>query len=79
METDTNLTLVRTLLKLARQSKPIGANYFCDASVLARAGIPSVVFGPGDIAQAHTDDEWIDLKSLDRAAQILLKFFQSLP
>jgi acetylornithine deacetylase/succinyl-diaminopimelate desuccinylase-like protein len=79
METDTNLTLVRTLLKLARQSKPIGANYFCDASVFARAGIPSVVFGPGDIAQAHTVDEWIDLKSVERAAEILLKFFQFLP
>jgi acetylornithine deacetylase/succinyl-diaminopimelate desuccinylase-like protein len=78
METDPNLPLVRTLLKLARQSKPTGANYFCDASVLARAGIPSVVFGPGDIAQAHTADEWIELKSVDRAAAMLLKFFHSL-
>lgn len=79
METDPNLPLVRSLLTLARQSKPSGVNYFCDASVLARAGIPSVVFGPGDIAQAHTADEWIELKSVDRAAAMLLKFFQSLP
>jgi acetylornithine deacetylase/succinyl-diaminopimelate desuccinylase-like protein len=79
METDPNLPLVRTLLKLARQSKPSGANYFCDASVLARAGMPSVVFGPGDIAQAHTADEWVELKSVDRAAAMLLKFLQSLP
>ena len=79
METDPNLPLVRYLLKVARQSKPSGVNYFCDASVLAQAGIPSVVFGPGDIAQAHTADEWIDLKSVDRAVAILLKFFQSLP
>ena len=79
METDPNLPLVRSLLTLARQSKPSGVNYFCDASVLARAGIPSVVFGPGDIAQAHTADEWVELKSVDRAAAMLLKFFQSLP
>ena len=32
--------------------------YGTDASTLAEAGIPSVVFGPGDIAQAHTCDEW---------------------
>jgi acetylornithine deacetylase/succinyl-diaminopimelate desuccinylase-like protein len=79
METDPNLPLVRTLLKLAGQSKPCGVNFFCDASVFARAGIPSVVFGPGDIAQAHTADEWVELKSVERAAAMLLKFFQSLP
>jgi acetylornithine deacetylase/succinyl-diaminopimelate desuccinylase-like protein len=79
METDAKLPLVRILLELARQSMPIGVNYFCDASVLAQAGIPSVVFGPGDIAQAHTADEWIDLKSVDRAAAMLLKFFQNMP
>ena len=40
--------------------------YFCDASVLGHGGIPSVVFGPGDIAQAHTADEWISLEALER-------------
>jgi succinyl-diaminopimelate desuccinylase len=79
LETDPRLPLVRALLKLNGQRKPLGANFFCDASVLAHAGIPSVVFGPGDIAQAHAADEWIDLKSVDRAAALLLRFFQSLP
>jgi acetylornithine deacetylase len=79
METDPNLPVVKSLLKVARQSKPCGVNYFCDASVLAQAGIPSVVFGPGDIAQAHTADEWVELKSVDRAAAMLLKFFRALP
>ncbi len=44
-----------------------------DASSLAEAGIPAVVFGPGDIAQAHTKDEWIELSQLDRAAEILYR------
>ncbi|HEY3856248.1 MAG TPA: M20 family metallopeptidase [Verrucomicrobiae bacterium] len=79
METDHRLPLAQTLLKIARQSAPLGVNYFCDASVLAAAGTPSVVFGPGDIAQAHTSDEWISLDSLNRATQMLLKFIQSLP
>ena len=66
-------------MQSAGQTRPAGVDYFCDASVLAGAGIPSVVFGPGDIAQAHTADEWIALASLERAQEILLRFFQSLP
>ena len=54
-------------------------NYFCDASVLSRGGIPSVVFGPGDIAQAHTADEWISITQLDQAREMLLDFLKSLP
>jgi acetylornithine deacetylase len=45
-----------------------------DASRVAVAGVPAVVFGPGDIAQAHTKDEWIDLSQLEPAAEILFRF-----
>ncbi|HJZ60327.1 MAG TPA: M20 family metallopeptidase [Gemmataceae bacterium] len=48
--------------------------YGTDASTVAAAGIPAVVFGPGDIAQAHTKDEWIDLAQLEPAAEILFRF-----
>ena len=59
------------------QRKPVGVRYFCDASVLAHGGIPSVVFGPGDIAQAHTADEWISLAALERGKGLLRRFLQS--
>ena len=39
--------------------------YGCDASKLAAAGIPSIIFGPGDIAQAHTKGEFIALTDLE--------------
>jgi acetylornithine deacetylase len=45
-----------------------------DASRVAIEGVPAVVFGPGDIAQAHTKDEWIDLSQLEPAAEILFRF-----
>lgn len=45
-----------------------------DASSVSMAKIPAVVFGPGDIAQAHTKDEWIELDQIDRAAEILYRF-----
>lgn len=47
--------------------------YGTDASTLAAAGIPSVVFGPGDIAQAHTRDEWVSLEQVEKAGEILYR------
>ena len=55
-----------------------GVRYFCDASVLAHHGIPSVAFGPGDIAQAHTAEEWIDLESLKMASRMLSSVFRNI-
>jgi acetylornithine deacetylase len=45
--------------------------YGSDASKLwALARVPSIVFGPGDIAQAHTADEFVPLEELPRAAAV---------
>lgn len=52
-------------------SRQIAARYGTNASVFAAAGVQSVVFGPGAIAQAHTADEWIELAQVDTAADIL--------
>jgi acetylornithine deacetylase/succinyl-diaminopimelate desuccinylase-like protein len=79
LETDPHLPLVQSLMRCAGQARPLGVDYFCDAAVLAAGGIPSVVFGPGNIAQAHTADEWISLAELERAKNLLLKFFKTLP
>ena len=73
LETDAHLPLVRQFLRRVGQAQPKGLDYFCDAAVLSRGGIPSVVFGPGDIAQAHTKDEWIELKQVELAAEILYR------
>ncbi|HOX55673.1 MAG TPA: M20/M25/M40 family metallo-hydrolase [Candidatus Paceibacterota bacterium] len=77
LETNARLPLVARFLRSLGQRKPVGVRYFCDASVLAHGGIPSVVFGPGDIAQAHTAAEWISLAALERAKAMLLRFLQS--
>lgn len=79
LETDHRLPLVQQLFRAAAQKKPAGVDFFCDAAVLSSGGIPSVAFGPGDIAQAHTADEWISLRSLEAATAVLIRFLQSLP
>ncbi len=52
--------------------------YGTDASTIQEAGIPAVVFGPGDIAQAHTKDEWIDVAELEAAAEVLFGFLKGM-
>ena len=51
----------------------VAVPYGTDASTLAEAGIPSVVFGPGDIAKAHTADEWVALAEVEQASEILYR------
>jgi acetylornithine deacetylase len=48
-----------------------GASYWMDAALIAAAGIDTVVFGPGG-AGAHAAEEWADLDTLDRHAEIML-------
>jgi acetylornithine deacetylase len=49
---------------------PIGkaVDFWTEASLFSRAGLTALVFGPGDIAQAHTADEWVALDQLALAA-----------
>ena len=58
------------LPRLGLPGLPEGVGYGTDASTFARAGIPAVVLGPGDIAQAHTHNEWIDLDELHRGVEV---------
>ena len=53
-ETAGDHPLVQTACALRGQAVAEVVLYGCDASKLAAAGIPSIIFGPGDIAQAHT-------------------------
>jgi acetylornithine deacetylase len=49
----------------------IGVTYGSDASVIGRAGIPVVVFGPGNIDDAHQPDESVDLAQVQRASEVI--------
>ena len=79
METSPKLPLVQQFMRTTGQHKAVGVDFFCDAAIISQGGTPSVVFGPGNIAQAHTADEWISINSLESATRILEKFLRSLP
>jgi acetylornithine deacetylase/succinyl-diaminopimelate desuccinylase family protein len=55
------------------------AHYATDAGMYNAAGIPTVVFGPGDIARAHTADEWIELESVYNASSIIRRLVDATP
>jgi acetylornithine deacetylase len=73
-----NQSLAERLLKAIRPLRPaaetIGVAYGTDAATISAAGVPSVVFGPGSIDQAHTADEWIDVDQLRAAGDALYSF-----
>jgi len=54
-----------------------GAQYATDAGIYGAVGIPSVVFGPGDILQAHTETEYVELDQVHNAVAILERFLSS--
>ncbi len=49
---------------------PIGnaVDFWTEASLFSQAGLTALVYGPGDIAQAHTAGEWVALDQLSTAA-----------
>ena len=44
-------------------------NFWTEASLFSQAGLTAIVFGPGDIAQAHTANEWVALSQLAKVEQ----------
>ncbi|MEO5624568.1 MAG: M20/M25/M40 family metallo-hydrolase, partial [Dokdonella sp.] len=48
---------------------PIGnaVDFWTEASLFSAAGLTAIVYGPGDIAQAHSADEWVALDQLATA------------
>jgi acetylornithine deacetylase len=52
----------------------VGVPYGTDASTISAAGVPSIVFGPGSIDQAHTADEWLSIEELKLASESLYEF-----
>ncbi len=59
---------------LGRPDQPAGVAYGSDASKLwALRAIPSIVLGPGSIAQAHTTDEFVPLDQFVGAAELYVQ------
>ncbi len=60
---------------------PIGnaVDFWTEASLFSHAGLTAFVYGPGDIAQAHTADEWVALEQLQRYAESITRILGNTP
>lgn len=68
----------RTVRSVRSDSEIVGSMLGSDARFYRNIlSIPTVLLGPGDVAQAHTADEWVSLADLTDAASIYLRAFQS--
>ncbi len=52
-----------------------GAPYWTDAALLAKAGIPAVVYGPGG-SGIHSHEEWVDLPTMDACERTLVRLIE---
>jgi acetylornithine deacetylase len=67
-----------TMVKGALGANAVGkVAYMTEAGLFGRAGIPTVICGPGDIAQAHKPDEYIEVAQLSRCENFLLRLVES--
>ena len=62
---------IQEVVARVRGTEPnvVGVPYGTDAGPLGASGLPCLVFGPGNIAQAHTRDEWVELEQVAQAAE----------
>lgn len=80
METSTDTAIVRAtrraLERLGLPGGAIGVPFGSDASKFNRAGIPSIVLGPGSIDQAHTASEYVSLDQVLSAVAVYKTIIQ---
>lgn len=58
---------------------PVGnaVDFWTEAALFSAAGYTAFVYGPGDIAQAHSADEWVALDQLERYAQTVYRIIEA--
>ena len=59
--------------RLTGANATIGVAFTTEAGLFQRARIPAVVCGPGDIAQAHQPDEFVEIAEIEACLDLLAK------
>ncbi|MEE2877350.1 MAG: M20/M25/M40 family metallo-hydrolase [Candidatus Neomarinimicrobiota bacterium] len=71
METPESAEIVRRFRSAAPEAQLAGMSYWADSALAAKAGIPSVLYGPIGHG-AHAIDEWVSASSLQRIYETVL-------
>jgi acetylornithine deacetylase len=63
--------VVQLARKLSRNDRTGKVSYGTEAGLFQQIGIPTVICGPGDIAQAHSPDEFVELDQLAQCERFM--------
>ena len=63
---------VKLVAQIADSATIVGARFWTDGALIAAAGIPVVLYGPVGEG-AHAAVEWVDLKSLERVRDVIVR------
>ena len=64
--------------KLTRSNRTSSVSFATEAGQFQRAGIPTVVCGPGSIAQAHQPDEFIEMSQIEAGLSFMHRLAEEL-
>ena len=70
---DTKSGIVPLTLKLAGQNETLAVSYCTEAGLFQDGGAPAIICGPGDIAQAHTANEFVAVAELEKCLAFLAR------
>jgi acetylornithine deacetylase len=69
--------IVQWALKLSRNSQVGKVSYGTEAGLFQNMGVPSVICGPGDIAQAHRPNEFVTLEQLAQCEKFMDRILET--
>lgn len=80
-DVDPGSDIVSALTEVLRREKMstalIGMSAWTDAALLNAAGIPAICFGPGDMGLAHAAEEYIEVREIQKATEVMVSLGRS--
>ncbi|KRC93039.1 acetylornithine deacetylase [Terrabacter sp. Root85] len=78
LETADDEDVIDLVTRVGGEASTEKVAYGTEAGLFQRAGIPTVVCGPGDIAQAHAPDEFVAIEQIERCDTLLANLLSHL-
>lgn len=76
LDTPEHLEVVDLIKDLSGSNLLHTVAYAAEAGQFANAGFQTVIYGPGDIAQAHRKDEFISVEQLDKGVNFIRRIIE---
>ena len=70
---ESDAPLLRYVEEKAQSTRRIKVGFGTEAGIFTKNNIPTIIIGPGDIAQAHQADEFVAVEQLAQCDQFLAR------